>query len=321
MRKETKYRYDLIDFTDRELIQLGFDPTEIRSQFDEYNPYSKGLGDLYLQTMQELAEPYPSIELANWKMMNDLTGGFRMREFTILCGSTGSGKTTLLSSWAKAFILSQTRCFIMSVETGATDFIKRTMSAFSGYDMNKGRPIDKDKLSIFHNQFGGIFGNDELFLSLYDSRVNPQTVIQDIIWHHKKKNCKIIFIDNLNFLLDVVSQDRSIEVMDKVVHELIMLAKRHDIHIIMVMHPKKTDHGRVESEFDIKGSSTACQEATNIFLFNRPSKSHILSGKYGTFMRQLYIAKLRRKGESVGKSIWLKYQPGSYYEDSIALME
>lgn len=285
-----------------------------QDEMDEYTPYSKSLGDLYVETMKELAIPYPSIELPGWNKFNELTGGLRMREFTILCGATGAGKTTLLSSWAKSVIECGKRCFVMSVETGHTDFVKRMMSAFCGSDLNRGVALPADILTAFHAQHGKMFSSDKMYLSLYDNRIDHEIVMKDILWHREKKNCQVVFIDNLNFLLEVVSQNRQIEVMDKVVHDLIMLTKRTDIHLVLVMHPKKTENGnggRVESEFDIKGSSTAVQEAHNVLLFNRPKPNDT---DHGTFLRELIFRKLRRRGESMGKSIWLRYQGASYRE-------
>jgi hypothetical protein len=127
----------------------------------------------------------------------------------------------------------------------------------------------------------------------------------------------VAFIDNLNFFLEASSGERQNEVMDKVTHDLIIFSKSHDIHIVMVMHPKKTEDGRVESEFDIKGSSTAVQEAHNVFLFNRPS-TEMIEGSYATkFDRELKIAKMRRKGRAVGARIILRGINGVRYEEGL----
>src|SRR5438477_407814 len=195
----------------------------------EFKPYSRSLGDMYQEALRELAYPYSSIELPHWRMLNQLLGGFRMREFTILCGSTGSGKTTLLANWAKAFMLTGKRCFVMSVETGPTDFVKRTMSTFAQKDLNKGYAVDRETLQIFHQQHGPSFTTDSLFLSLYDSRIHHTEVLKEIQWHREVKNCEIVFIDNLNFLMEVVASSEQITQMDTVVHDLIMFTKRTDV--------------------------------------------------------------------------------------------
>ncbi len=272
------------------------------------------MSSIYVDAMEELIHPFPSFKLLGQDQFNNLVGGFRTREFTILCGSTGTGKTTLLANWAKSFIESGIRVFVMSVETGPTDFIKRTMSVFLGKDINKGECVPIDQLQSFDNQYGDNFRSDNLFLSLYDSRVSHKRVIDEIKYHYETKKCQIVFIDNINFLMEVTKSADTIIEMDRVVHDMIMLCKQIDIHIVMVMHPKKTMSGRVENEFDIKGSSTAVQEAHNIFLFNRPSEK---DDKYGFYHRELTIQKLRRRGENVGKRIVYRSHGTRYVEEII----
>jgi archaellum biogenesis ATPase FlaH len=290
----------------------------MKIDIENFKPNSKAIGALYADACKELLIPYPSFELSSWPRFNELIGGFRTREFTILCGSTGSGKTTLLAHWAKDFLKSNKRLFVMSVETGHTDFVKRSMSAFAGKDMNKGKGVPLEEVKSFHQQFGSFFSGDGIFLSLYDDRINHNLVLQEIEWHRVKKGCEIVFIDNLNYLLEPCGDNQMVAHMDNVVHSLISYSKATDVHIVMVMHPKKTEHGRVESEFDIKGSSTAVQEAYNIFLFNRPKKKAIESGDKTIYDRELMIRKLRRRGENIGKSLWLKYDGKAYTEQSIS---
>ncbi len=283
----------------------------------EFNPHSRALGDTFPEALKELAEEPEGIKLPGWQKFNELTGGFRKKEFTVLCGATGAGKTTLLANWAKGFMLAQQRVFVMSVENGATDFVKRTMSAFGGRDYNRGMKATPEELQLFYNQHGKAFTSDALYLSLYETKIDSETVEQEILWHKEKKQCDIVFIDNLNFLMETVSANRQMEIMDKTVHDLVELTKAADIHLVMVMHPRKTEHGRVESEFDIKGSSTAVQEAYNIFLFNRPMQKDIDSQERGIYMRELMVRKVRRRGESIGKSLWLRYTGANYEEVSV----
>lgn len=265
-----------------------------------YQPHSKSLGALYGDALEELLKPYPALKLGDQEHFNNTVGGFRAREFSILCGSTGTGKTTLLANWQKALLESKARTFVMSVETGATDFVKRTMSVFLGRDVNTGDAVPVEAMQSFHSRFGHHFQTEQSFLSLYDNRIQLDAVVSEIRYHHEVKGCQVVFIDNLNFLMEVVAQSQAIAEMDRVVHELIMLCKRTDIHIVMVMHPRKTDGGRVESEFDIKGSSTAVQEAHNVFLFNRPRPD---DERYGPLHRELTLQKLRRRGQHTRKRI------------------
>jgi replicative DNA helicase len=278
-------------------------------------PHAETLAETYPLAAEELLKPFPSVPLLDMPKFTRLTGGFRPREFTILCGATGVGKTTLIANWSKSLITQGVPHFVASVETGHTDFVKRIMSAYAGEDWNTGDPVPVEKLKALHEKHGNTLRSEALNLSLYDNRFHVKQLMSDIAWMVKHRGAKVAMIDNLNFFLEVTSaQNERIE-MDRVIHELIIFCKRVDVHVVMVMHPKKTDHGRVESEFDIKGSSTAVQEAHNVLLFNRPGDDVVNGGFALKHDRELKIAKMRRKGRAVHSRIILRGVNGTLYTE------
>lgn len=249
-----------------------------------------------------LCNPPESIKLPTWTAFNDIVGGFRAKEFTILCGSTGAGKTSFLANLSAELLANKTKHFVMSVETGHMDFLARVLSVIVNDDLNTGDPIPKEKiLRIGVNHHEKLF-SDFIELSLYDNRITLEELLGNLKWA-VDNGCKIAFIDNLNFFLNITSEQNMVIEMDRVTHELIMFCKRNPIHIVLVMHPKKTTGTRVLSEFDIKGSSTAVQEANNIFLFNRPSPEDIENEIAAYTDRELLIAKMRRRGKYVGRTL------------------
>ena len=261
-----------------------------------------------------LCNPPEAIKLPTWTKFNELVGGFRAKEFSILCGSTGSGKTSLLANMSAELIEAKVKHFVMSVETGHMDYLTRVFSVMVNEDLNTGNPIPKDKILR-----AGVRHHEKLFsdfieFSLYDNRIPLEELLENLSWAVQNK-CKIAFIDNLNFFLNITSDQNIIAEMDRVTHELIMFCKRNPIHIVMVMHPKKTVQGtRVLNEFDVKGSSTAVQEANNIFLFNRPNPDMIESGESKFTDRELLIAKMRRRGKYVGRTLVFNGQFPKYAE-------
>jgi len=224
-----------------------------------------------------------------------------------------SGKTTWLANVSVQLLKAKVKHFVMSVETGHTDFMKRILSVFTATDLNALDSVSQGFVDNMGEKYAEQIHNGLIQFSIYDNRVALPQLIHDLEFMHKA-GCKVAMIDNLNFFMEVSTAANSIIEMDRVVHELIMLCKRIDMHIIMVMHPKKTDHGRVESEFDIKGSSTAVQEAHNVFLFNRP-KEITDDNRYD---RELLFAKMRRRGKMVGKSITYGSVNTKYIERSLS---
>ncbi len=281
-------------------------------------PFARPIKALYADAHRELLLPAPAVALKEFPKLHQLTGGLRPYEFSILCGATGTGKTTLCANLSRDLSAQGEPHFIASVETGHTDFIKRVMSAFVGKDWNTGDPVELAQLKDFHAKFGNHFQNEKAWLSLYDNRFPVETLMADIAWMVEKQGARVAIIDNLNFFLDIRAAKDAIVEMDRVIHELILFCKQVPVHLIMVMHPKKTDCGRVESEFDIKGSSTAVQEAHNVFLFNRPHPDLIKAGIAHDSSRELMIAKMRRKGKFVRRRLILNSRDGvSYFEGEI----
>lgn len=280
-------------------------------------PKALNMREVYKAAILEIGKPYPSIQLRDWPMWNTMIGGFRMREFSILCGSTGAGKTTFLANLSAQLLKQKTKHFVMSVETGHTDFMKRVMSVLAGRDLNTGDPVPADVIAKIHAQNAEHLESDTIEFSLYDNRVPVEQLMHDIKVM-VAKGCKIAMLDNLNFFMEVTKSSDQIVEMDRVVHELIIFCKQVDVHIIMVMHPKKTMNTRVESEFDIKGSSTAVQEAHNIFLFNRPKPDDVSNGERDQFQRELMLAKMRRRGKYVGKTIIFDSLDTKYIEKGFA---
>lgn len=282
-----------------------------------HDPKALNMREVYREALRELATPYPSVTLDQWPSFNAMTGGFRAREFSILCGSTGSGKTTFLANLSAQLLTQKVKHFVMSVETGHTDFMKRTMSALVGQDLNTGDPVSPETLAKIHVDNAEHLESDCIEFSLYDNRVSVEQLMHDIAFM-VDKGCKIAMLDNLNFFMEVTKSADQIIEMDRVIHELIIFCKQVDVHIVLVMHPKKTMNTRVESEFDIKGSSTAVQEAHNVFLFNRPRIEDVSSNLRSPWQRELTLAKMRRRGKFVGKTLVFDNKDTKYVERGFA---
>jgi twinkle protein len=280
-------------------------------------PHALDMQSVYMQAIQELAKPFPAVQLPEWDCFNRMTGGFRPREFSIFCGPTGSGKTTWLANLSAQLLKANTKHFVMSVETGHTDFMKRIMSALAGKDFNTGEAISTQDIARFQVEHGRYLETNAIEFSLYEDRLPVEQLMADIAHMVFEKGCKIAIVDNLNFFMEVTSANNAVIEMDRVIHNLIIFCKKVDVHIIMVMHPKKTDGARIENEFDIKGSSTAVQEAHNVFLFNRPRPDDVMKGFRDVQDREIKIAKMRRRGVNVGKSIVYRNSSSQYLEGGI----
>jgi replicative DNA helicase len=238
---------DVVTLDDSQDVQDPESPTS------RYFGHMRPIREMAATAYEELVKPYPSVKIHLWPNFTKATGGLRAREFTILCGATGTGKTTFLANLSFQLLMQKTKHFVASVETGATDFVKRVLSAMEEEDLNTGEPVPFERVAAIKRRWDEVLHTDNLILSLFDNRISLDRLLSELQSAHDVHGCKIAMLDNLNFFMEMTAEKNAVVEMDRTIHEIIMFCKRIDMHVIMVMHPKKTESGRVESEFDIKG--------------------------------------------------------------------
>lgn len=271
----------------------------------------RGQQDVFLETMEYLANPPPAIPLKNWPIFTRMTGGFRKHEFTVLCGPSGKGKTTFLANLSAQFLRQGVKHFVMPIETGRQDYMARVLSVLDGKDHNTGEPVPIDVLASLSARHTPVLARECIQFSTHENRLDVEELLSELTYM-ASVGCEVAIVDNFNFFQKVVPGENQVVEMDRVMHEMIMFCKRVPMHVFMVFHPRKTD-GLVKSEYDVKGSSTAIQEAQNVLLFNPPSPEAIEKGE-SPFNREIKIAKMRRRGRYVGKSIIFENNETVYYE-------
>lgn len=287
---------------------------EIQLQ-SEANASLMDFPEAYHLAKQSWINPPQAVKLEHLPMLTGLIGGLRPQEFTILCGPTGSGKTSLLAMMSASMMITRDKHMVASVETGYEDFARRVVSVILDRDLNTGERVSPEVFAEIESNYGFLISADDLILSRVDNRMSLDFLMAKLK-AAVARGCKVALMDNLNFFMDVTKSSETIIEMDRVIHEIIMFCKTNPIHIVMVMHPKKTDGGRITSEFDIKGSSTAVQEAHNVMLFNRVTQEMLTSGFKDTH-REIKIVKLRRNGRAVGKTVIIDGASPRYLECEI----
>jgi replicative DNA helicase len=272
------------------------------------------LSEVWVDAAQELAFPPRGLPLPWWPTFTRYIGGLRPHELTLVCAPTGAGKTQLLANLAAQVAIQNHAAFAAPVETGDIDFAARVISCIEGRDLNTGDPVSPETLKRITEKHADTVITRDLFIASYDNRVEIEEMVNVLKYMNQEYGVKVAILDNLNFFLKVVSSQMEKAEMDNAIHEFVILAKKLPMHVILIVHPKKTQDGRVESEFDIKGSSTAVQEASNVILFNRPTKQDVADGKRDITERELVFRKIRKRGINVGRPIWFGFDQGKYRE-------
>lgn len=271
---------------------------------------------VYLQEASKIGKPAKGLPIARWSYLTEALGGFPPNQFSIVCGPSGAGKTTLLASWALDLFSAQVPVYIASIELGAGEFMKKMMSAGIGKNIAEVPYSEREQTT--KNMYP-ILGTSMSVFAKYDTRVSHTDMLTDILHAHRTKGIKIAMVDNINYMMEVKrGTDQNLE-MDRAVHDFVVFCKKIPIHIIMVMHPRKTENGRVTSMFDVKGSATSVQESANVLLFNRLDKEiDAPIGPFGEryehkYCRELLIEKSRFNGRAVGQRIIMAIEKQSEY--------
>jgi twinkle protein len=81
------------------------------------------------------------------------------------------------------------------------------------------------------------------------------------------EDISVMCIDNMQFMLSDQAQGyQKFDLQDKVTSMLRQLATKYNVHIFLVVHPKKVEDDTQLNASSIFGSSKITQEADNVFI-------------------------------------------------------
>ena len=197
--------------------------------------------------------------------------GFALGELSVWSGGNGSGKSTLLSQLAIESFRKGYNVLMFSGELKDSRLMKWTNLQICGkhnlyhndqYDFYY--PKDKEKTMEFSNNklfvYDNEIGNDvsKIMFAIYDAV--------------KNKNVKMVILDNLMSMNLGESKDKY-DAQTKLITDLSDMAKRLNIHIHFVCHPRKSTS--FLRKYDISGTADLTNIADNVFIVHRVNNDFI----------------------------------------------
>lgn len=192
--------------------------------------------------------------------------GFALGELSVWSGGNGSGKSTLLSQLAIESIKQNYNTLIFSGELKDSRLLKWLNLQLCGKenlvyseafdywfpkDKEKTMQATNNKLFIYDNELGNEIS--KITFAIYDAV--------------KTKNVKMVILDNLMSMnLGSYGTDKY-EVQTKLITDLSDMAKRLNIHIHFVCHPRKSTS--FLRKYDISGTADLTNIADNVFIVHR----------------------------------------------------
>lgn len=203
-----------------------------------------------------------------WRGVDELLGGTRPGEVTVVTAETGSGKSMFCSEWSLRMAQARVPSALASFELGSeavvtrilTQVTKRSFFTLMGDPLQEQAAIEQVSNRPFY------------FLDLRGSiaMADLRAVLQ---WGVVRYGVRFIVLDHLHYFMQVKDLNHERQEIDHWVRTLCQWAEEWSTHIVLVVHPSKRggdnhQKGRIEIG-DLKGSSGISQEAHNVLALYR----------------------------------------------------
>jgi len=237
-------------------------PAGIISSGDTWELYKAELEGEYI--------PWPPFA----KELNDKIYGRRLGSITILCSGTGMGKSSFLKE-DQYHLLTTTedKIGVCSLE----ESVSETVSGLLAIHLNKRIQLpdvivteEEEK-----NAWLETMGTNRLMFLDHQGSVTDDSLI-DKMEFMALSGCKYIYLDHITIAVSETEDNDINRATDRIMSDLLKLAKRHNIWLGVVSHLRKTNttqksyaRGAIPSDDDLKGSGSLKQIGAQIIAISR----------------------------------------------------
>ena len=205
-------------------------------------------------------EEMKGIQSGYFKWYNNIIKGFRRGEVTVFTGPTGAGKTTFLSQLSLDFLEKGVPTLWGSFEVKNEILAASMIQQYFKRDTAK---MSKEDLSLIIDEMGDL----PLYFMKFFGSTNLDVLFNTLDYAVYTYDISHILLDNLQFMIS--GQGRGInkfDIQDSVISGLRRFATEKNVHITVVIHPKKVDDDDELTIASVFGSAKATQEADNIMI-------------------------------------------------------
>lgn len=249
--------------------------------------------------------------------LNKILGGFYMGQVILLTGERGKGKSTLASQFGTMAVKAGYNTFFYSgelmdwyfrnwldLQVAGDRHINKSRNPYGDFDYS----VDGSIYPQIEKWYGGK-------IKIYDNNIIQEDEHADLLETIEKAitrySCRAIFIDNLmTAMSDDITSDLNRQ-QTAFVRKLTHMAKRFNVVIFLVAHPKKRQTGTNNfNNDDVAGSSNITNLVDVVLRYDVPE--HI-EGEAAESrpQRVLQVFKNRLTGKLCTEGIGLYYQESS----------
>lgn len=246
--------------------------------------------------------------------LDNIIGGFYFGDVVLVTGERGGGKSTLDSQFATFAVNQGARVFFYSGEMDNSTFrewfdtqcagsVHLQAERIPGTDLTDYFVSDEAAEAIADWYDGMVYLYDNTFTEDdIDERQNVLDIAERMIVDF---GCRVLFIDNLMTAIDDDTDIDANRQQTRFMKKLVLMARRYNVLIFLVAHPRKKS-GRVSFDpDDVSGSATITNLANVIIRYTRPDD------KDPECDRLLCVYKNRNNGKICTEGIPLFYEASS----------
>ena len=229
------------------------------------------------------------------------TGGFRGGELSVWTGKRGEGKSTWLGNMLVEAVNQGSRVCAYSGELLARKFKLGLLLQAAGPKRVKQIPDPEtgrteyavttaDRNAIDHWWDGKLMLTDIRKANAH----NEDTILRLFEYAHRKYGCDVFLVDNI--MTAELSRERELglwRAQSAFTQRLSAFAKRHNAHVHLVAHPRKTGDRGLGAD-DVGGSGDITNLADNVFSVERVPEDKVEAEGCST---RIKIMKNREKGK------------------------
>lgn len=209
-------------------------------------------------------EKQPCISTGIGELDGILTGGFHYGGVVILTGKRGDGKSTMASQFIAEALKQNHNAMIYSGElpnVNVKNWIDRQITGkriLTNSDIDRCNEWYRGRLFVYDDTDLG--DEDDEIVALLD--IMEEAIIQ--------KNCEILLIDNLMTAMEegADTNEALYRKQSDFVGKLAKIARRMNIIIILVAHPRKTMTTNMSND-DVSGSADITNKASLVMSYSR----------------------------------------------------
>ena len=238
--------------------------------------YNQIKGDVYREFFDKSSE-VNGVQSMFFPKWNTLLKGLRRGELSIYTGPTGIGKTTILSMLSLDFALQDVPTLWGSFEIRNTRLIKKMLCQLAGKDLSKCTRDEFEQVSERFHRLPTYFMN-------FHGSTSVDQVLDAMDYAVYVHDVQHVIIDNLQFMTSGQGSGyEKFDIQDKAIEKFRAFATNKNVHISIVVHPRKQEDHALLGLASVFGTAKATQEADNVVIIQRGKLYRYLAIKKNRF--------------------------------------